>query len=354
MDLKNFIIDNVDRFLEYLKQNPLVIYARRSVDAYLAAYALAAALGETAQVSVVDWPPQAGVCVGFRCEGMYITEWGVGVDDRSFDAGFTSMSHLASVLIQSLSPLEEQIHRSLYAGHYSWSVDYCEYGCPPPREILKGDERLAVAFPFLEKLPARRALSLSTLPIVPGVTGKPAEDSKLASAMGPDEALALLDWALGVVHSEGFHTAVLDKALRLYSPAFAPADFATRVEADLAGFVGRDVELYVQNLADAFYGVVKRGREGVVPVQNPFYVLKIPPYLSYYLRLSGWAALRYDAGRGHVVALVPPRGERDRLAKAAELLGEVGQVLRFPTHLVAYVERDKYADFLKIYEKGFV
>jgi hypothetical protein len=50
--------------------------------------------------------------------------------------------------------------------------------------------------------------------------------------------------------------------------------------------------------------------------------------------------------------VVPPPGKRASLKKMAETLAEVGQTLQFPTHLVAYVESGKYADFLKAYEKG--
>jgi hypothetical protein len=352
VEFRNFVIDHIDRVLEYLKQNPLTIYVRRSVDAYLAAYALAAALGETVHVSVVDWPPQRGVCVGFRCDGMYITEGEVGVDDSRYSSDFTSLSYYAAVIIQTLSPLEEHIHKALYVGHYAWSVDYCEYRCQFPREILKGDERLAVVFPFLESLPARKALSLSTLPVVPGVTGRQVEGGGFIASMTQEEVVSLLDWALGAVFNEGFHTAVLDKAVRPYSPTFKPADVAARLEADVAGFVDKDVETYVSNFAEVFYMVVKRVKEGVVPVQNPFYVYKIPPYLSHYLKLSDWVALRHETSRGSLVAVVAPPAQRAGLKKMAEALAEVGQTLLFPTHLVTYVESGKYVDFLQIYERG--
>jgi hypothetical protein len=352
VEFRNFVIDHVDRVLEYLKQNPLTIYTRRSVDAYLAAYALAAALGETVHVALVDWPPRDGVCVGFRCNGMYITESEVGVDDSKYSGEFNSLSYYAAVIIQTLSPLEEHVHKALYVGHYAWSVDYCEYKCQFPKEILRWDERLSVVFPFLDSLPAKKALSLSTLPVVPGVTGRQVEDAKPISSMTREEILSLLDWALGAVFNEGFHTAILDKAVRPYSPVVKPADVAARVEADVAGFVDKEIEVYVSNFAETFYTVLKRAKEGIVPVPNSFYVYKIPPYLSYYLKLSDWVALRHETPRGSVIAVVPPPGKRASLKKMAEALAEVGQTLQFPTHLVAYVEGGKYADFLKAYEKG--
>lgn len=351
MEFRNFVIDHIDRVLEYLKQNPLVIYVRRSVDAYLAAYALAAALGETVHVCVADWPPQRGVCVGFRCDGMYITEGEVGIDDSRYTSDFTSLSYYAAVIIQTLSPLEEHIHKALYVGHYAWSVDYCEYKCPVPKEISKGDERLAVVFPFLDTMPARRALSLSTLPVVPGVTGRQVEDGKLLASMTPEEVVSLLDWALGAVANEGFHTAILDKAIRPYSPAFKPVDVAVRLEADVAGFIDKEVDIYVSNFAESFYMVVKRVKENIVTLQNPFYVYKIPPYLSYYLKLNDWVALRHETSRGSLIAVVPPLSQRTRLKKVAEDFSTVGQTLIFPTHVVVYVESGKYADFLQIYER---
>jgi hypothetical protein len=352
VEFRNFVIDHIDRVLEYLKQNPLTIYARRSVDAYMAAYALAAALGETVHVAVVDWPPQGGVCVGFRCDGMYITESEVGIDESKYSGEFNSLSYYAAVIIQTLSPLEEYIHKALYVGHYAWSVDYCEYKCQFPREILKWDERLSVVFPFLDSLPARKALSLSTLPVVPGVTGRQVEDGKLIGSMTQEEVLSLLDWALGAVFNEGFNTAILDKAVRPYSPAFRPADLAARLEADVAGFVDKEIDVYVFNFAETFYTVLKRVKEGVVSVSNSFYVYKIPPYLSYYLKLSDWVALRHETPRGSVIAVIPPPGQRTGLKKMTEALAEVGQTLQFPTHLVTYVESGKYADFLKIYERS--
>jgi hypothetical protein len=352
VEFRNFVIDHVDRVLEYLKQNPLTIYTRRSVDAYLAGYALAAALGETVHVALVDWPPRDGVCVGFRCNGMYITEGEVGVDDSRYSGEFNSLSYYAAVIIQTLSPLEEHIHKALYVGLYAWSVDYCEYKCQFPKEMSRWDERLSVVFPFLDSLPARKALSLSTLPVVPGVTGRQVEDAKLIDSMTREEVLSLLDWALGAVFNEGFHTAILDKAVRPYSPVVKPADIAARVEADVAGFVDKEIEVYVSNFAETFYTVLKRVKEGIVPVPNSFYVYKIPPYLSYYLKLSDWVALRHETPRGSVIAVVPPLGKRAGLKKMAEALAEVGQTLQFPTHLVAYVESGKYADFLKAYEKG--
>jgi hypothetical protein len=351
VSLKSFVINHVDRVLEYLKQNPLVIYARRTVDAYLAAYALLSALGETAQVAVVDWPPEGGVCVGFKCEGMYITEREVGIDGDAHASEPTSLSHHAASVIHTLVPVDEEVRRALYVGHYAWSVDYCEYGCALPRELARGDERLSVVFPFMDRLPARKALSLSTLPVLPGITGREAEDSKPAAEMTREEAIDLLDWALGVVASEGFHTAILDKAVRPYSPAYRPADVAVRVEADLAGFVDRDVDVYVSGLAEALYSTLRRLRDGVITVQNPFYLHKIPPYLSYCLRLVDWVAVKYETARGFAIALVPPPGRRGSAGAAARALAELGQVLELPTHLVVYVPTNKYTDFLRVYEE---
>ncbi|AAL64951.1 hypothetical protein PAE3484 [Pyrobaculum aerophilum str. IM2] len=344
MDIKNFIIDNIDRILEYLKQNPLYIYARRSVDAYLAAYSLAASLGETAQVAVVDWPPQVGICIGFKCEGLYITERGIGLDDKVYTSDFTSMSHIVAHIITSLSPLEEDVYKALFIGHYSWSVDYCEYKCPPPRELNRGDEKLAIVFPFVGELPANKALPLSTLPIIPGVTGREFDSV-------PEDEIRLLDWALGAVASEGFHTAILDKAVRYYSPEIKAADVAERLEADLANFIDKGVEVYVSNLAENFYMILKKVKEDVIPVQNPFYIYKIPPYLSYYMKLANYVALKYDAPRGYVIALIPPFGEKAQLKTVASALAELGQVLEFPTHIVAYIESNKYTDFLREYER---
>ncbi|ABO08599.1 hypothetical protein [Pyrobaculum calidifontis] len=348
---KNFIIDHIDRVLEYLKQNPLTIFVRRSVDAYMAAYALAAALGETTHVAVADWPPQRGVCVGFRCDGFYIAEGEAGVDDAKLAVEPTSLSHMVSLIILSLSPLERHVHKALYVGHYSWSVDVCERNCQVPKELAVGDERLAVVFPGLKR-GVKRALSLSTLPIVPGVFGKAVEEDKRLEVMTRDEAISLLDWALGAVAAEGFHTAVLDKAVRPYSPTLNPADVAQRIEADLAGFVDKDVEDYALNLAEAFYNVVKRAREGVVTLRNPFYLHKIAPYLSYFAKSSQWAALRYETPSGSVVAVVPPHGLKGRLKAVAPLFAEVGQVFEFPTHLLLYVEAGRWGDFLKAYEKA--
>ncbi|MEZ0319577.1 MAG: hypothetical protein ABWK05_06270 [Pyrobaculum sp.] len=348
---RNFIIDHVDRVLEYLKQNPLLIYARRSVDAYAASYALAQSFGETTHVAVVDWPPQRGVCVGFKCDGFYITEWEVGIDDKTYKTEFTSISHLTAVLIQALAPLEEDVHKVLYVGHYAWSVDYCEFKCPLPPELAKGDEVLRIVSPHLDDLPFKKALSLSTLPIVPGVTGKMIEDGKPASELTKDDAVALLDWALGVAAAEGFHTAVLDKAVRPYSKEFKPAEKAQRVEADLAGFLGRDLWEYVSNIAEAFYQLLKK-KEEVIALSNPFYVYKLPPYLAYYIKNTQWYALRYDSPRGHLVAVVPPPGAKDRLKTVEERLAEVGPVLKFPTHVVVFVESDKWHEFKEAYEKA--
>lgn len=351
MDFKNFVIDHIDRVLEYLKQNPLIIYTRRSVDAYLATYALIEAFGETAQLSVVDWPPKSGICIGFKCEGMYITEREVGIDNDRYNVEFTSISHLVAIIIQSLSPLEEHIHRALYAGHYSWSVDYCEYKCPIPKELLKGDEKLAIVFPFLDTLPVEKALSLSTLPILPGITGRGAENSKSIASMSSEEAVSLLDRALGVVYNEGFHTAVFDKAIKPYSFTYKPADIAIRIEADLAGFINRDISVYVSNLAETFYLLLKKIKDSVITIQNPFYIYKIPPYLSYYMKLTEWIILKYETTRGFILAVIPPMNKRDMLKNFANVLSEIGQTLVFPTHFIAYIESDKYADFLKIYEE---
>jgi hypothetical protein len=344
VDIRNFVIDHVDRFLEYLKQNPLRIYSRRTVDAYLAAYALAYALGETVDVDVADWPPREGVCVGFKCQGMYITEWEIGVDDKIYRTEFSSISQLAAHIITSLLPLEEEIYRALFVGHYAWSVDYCEYKCQLPRELSRGGERLSIVFPFMEELPIERALTLSTLPIIPGVTGRVFDSL-------PGDAVRILDWVLGVVASEGFHTAVLDKAIRYYSPDIKAPDIAERLEADLANFIGKEIDVYVSNLAETFYTVIKRARDGVVAVQNPFYIHKLPPYISHYMKLVNWVALRYDASGGHLIALIPPPGQRAQLKSAAAVFAELGQVLEYPTHLLVYVEAGKYAEFLKAYEK---
>ncbi|MFN3804027.1 MAG: hypothetical protein ACK4SY_03125 [Pyrobaculum sp.] len=337
---KNFVINYVDRILEYLKQNPLVIYARRSVDAYMSAYALAVVFGETTQVSVVDWPPPGGVCIGFKCGGFYITEREVGVEGERHVVDFTSLSHLTALVIQTLAPLEE-VRKALYIGHYAWSVDHCDYRCLFPKELMRGDERLAVVFPHLYRLPIRRAMSLSTLPIIPGVTGR-------LSELKQEDALSALDWALGVVATEGFHTAVLDKAIRPLPPDFNPADYAQRVEADLAGFLNKDVEQYVSNLAETFYAVLKKER--IATIQNPSYIYKLPPYLAHYLKLP-WLVLKYESARGVSAAVIPPLERRGRLKALREAFEEVGQVLEYPTHLLVFMEPGRFGDFLKIYDR---
>jgi hypothetical protein len=344
VSIKNFIIDHVDKFLEYLKQNPLRIYSRRTVDAYLAAYALARALGETVHVDVVDWPPREGVCIGFKCQGMFITEWEIGIDDEIYKTEFSSISHLATHIITSLLPLEDDVYKALFIGHYAWSVDYCDYKCQLPRELSRGGERLSIVFPFMEELPIERALPLSTLPIIPGVTGRVFKSL-------PGDAVEILDWMLGIVASEGFHTAVLDKAIRYYSPDIKAPDIAERLEADLANFIGKEIDEYVSNLAETFYTIIKRIKDGVVAVQNPFYIYKLPPYISHYMRLVNWVALRYDASGGHLIALIPPHTQRAQLKSTAAIFAELGQVLEYPTHLLIYVEAGKYTDFLQIYEK---
>lgn len=344
MDIRNFVIDHVDRFLEHLKQSSLRVYTRRTVDAYLAAYALAHALGETVHVDVVDWPPREGVCVGFKCQGMYITEWEIGVDDKVYKTGFSSISQLAAHIIMSLLPLEEEVYKALFVGHYAWSVDHCDYKCQLPRELARGDEKLSIVFPFMEELPMDKALPLSTLPIIPGVTGRVFE-------FAPGDTVTILDWLLGVIASEGFHTAVLDKAIRQCSPDIKAPDIAERLEADLANFIGKEIDTYVSNLAETFYTVVRRARDGVVTIQNPFYVHKIPPYLSHYMKLVNWVALRYDASKGHVIALIPPLTQRGQLRSAVPVFAELGQLLEYPTHLLIYIEAGKYAEFLQAYEK---
>ncbi len=336
MAFKNFVADRVERVLEYLKQNPLVIYVRRSVDAYMAAYALTVVFGETTHVSLVDWPPASGVCVGFKCDGFYLTESEVGIDGERYNVSYASLSHLAAVIIKTLSSLED-VRNALYVGHHSWSVDYCEYKCPLPEELSTGDEKLAVVLPNIDKS-IKKALASSTLPIIPGVTGRQHE-------VELDNPITWLDWALGVTAVEGFHTSILDKAIRPHPQGFNPADYAQRIEADLAGFT--NVEDYVSNISEVFYTVLKVGD---TQVYNSFYVYKLPPYLSY-AKTNKWITLRYEAGRGYVVAVVPPLSRRSGLKAAAGVFQDVGHVLTFSTNLVVFVESGRYIDFLKTYEK---
>lgn len=343
MDFKNFVINHVDRILEYLQQTPLVVHARRSVDAYLAAYAVISTFGETAHVSLVDWPPQSGVCIGFKCDGLYVTEREVGVDGEVYKTEFTSLSHLTYVLLRTLSPVGEGVKKALHIGHYSWSVDHCEYRCQFPQELLIGDEKLSVAFPYTGRRPPRDALVNSTLPIVPGVFGREVHPPS-------GDYVNLLDWALGVVVSEGFHTAVLDKAIRPYSPSVAPADAAVEFESVLAGFP-YNVDVYIANLADSFYTSLKKTKDGDVTVHNPFYVYKLPPYLSYYLKLPKPFVLKFETSRGYVAAVTAPRGET--LKKAAAVAGEFGQVLELSTYLVVYVEKSRYGEFFEKIREAF-
>ncbi|MEM1787762.1 MAG: hypothetical protein QW085_04120 [Pyrobaculum sp.] len=335
MDFRNFIINHVDRVLEYLEQSPLVVYTRRTVDAYLAAYAIISTFGETAHVSIVDWPPESGFCMGFKCNGLYITEWEVGVDDSVYKTEFTSLSYLTYVLLSTLSPVDDKVKKALYIGHYSWGVDLCEYKCPIPSELLIGDERLRVVFPFIDQRPPLHAIVNSTLPIVPGAFGR-------ATTPPLEDSIAVLDWALGTAAAEGFHTSVVDKAVRLYSPTVKPAEAAVGFEAILAGFIN-DIDKYIVNLMDNFYTVLKNIKDRDVAISNPFYIFKIAPYISYYLKLSKPAVLRFDTPRGRVAAIVAPRGVK---LKKAEL-EDFGYVLEFPTFLVIYVERARYAELLE-------
>ncbi|MFB6490024.1 MAG: hypothetical protein TU35_002050 [Thermoproteus sp. AZ2] len=348
--LEKFFLENIPKILEYLDQDVLVIYSKRTVDALVASYFLMEKFAGTAVVKVVDWPPESGICVGFVCDGLYLQENRVGVDDAKAELERpTSLSYLAYKLAKSVEALKREDVMKLYIGVYSWSVDNCDFKCEGLDDMLaEVGGRLSLAFPYPDQ-PLGKSLALSTLPMLPGVLGRGVNAEKPLRAMRLEEIVDALDEALGLVYDKGFSTQIADKGLRQIPDDFDVATAALELEAHLAGFVGGGVanaEKYVELLAEALEGAL---RAGEVSLGNPFLAIKLGHYLPYY-KGSRPIVLRADAGSGFVVSVALPLRMRERLKALAERIAPLGQTTAYYTHVLAYIPRDRWPELLRILE----
>lgn len=354
MELDRFFFENIAKILEFLDQDIITIYIKRTVDSLAAGYYLAEKFASTAQLKIADWPPDSGICLGFTCDGFYLHENKVGVGDAALELERPMpVSYLVYKLAKSMAALERGDLLKLYIGVYSWLVDNCEYKCEGFDDMLNEvGGRLSLAFPYPDA-PFGKSLALTTLPVLPGVTSRGLKVEKPLKLMKPAEILDALDEALGIVYEGGFDTAVGDKGLRIIPGDLDVATKALELEAHLAGFVGgglENSERYVEFLSKSLEDAARASPAAVLP--NPYFVIKLGHYLPYYNKFKGPLVLRADVGRGFVASVVLHRKAQDRLGRMARRAAGLGQITQYPTHVLVYATRDKWPELLKAVEES--
>lgn len=343
MELEKFILDNINKILEYFDQDIITIYVKRTVDAYVAGYYLAEKFGNTAQVKILDWPPESGICIGFKCNGLYLHENEVGIDDATLELPSpTPLSYLAFKLAKSISSIDKNEALKLYIGIYSWLVDNCDIRCEEPMDIISeiGAVR-KFSLPFSNK-PLGEALANSTLPILPGVIGRGIKESKTLEEVG-ERILDILDEVLGAVYDAGFMPAIADKAIRYVPPE---VDIATRAQ---------EIELIVANAIDDIKNHIKyivelleQQKNNIIQTNNVFYAIKLGGYLAYSTKIKGVVVLRADVGRGFAASVVFPYKERQKVQTLLEKAKSLGQTTAYSWGFLIYLPRDKWPDLLEL------
>jgi hypothetical protein len=346
VELEQFFLNNINKILEYLDQDILTIYIRRTVDALIAGYFLVDKFADTAQLRLADWPPESGICLGFRCNGLYIYENEIGIEGASMKlASPLPISYIIYRLAKSIVSLNKEDILELYLGIFSWLVDNCTVRCEDPADILGELEvRRGLSLPFPDR-PLGEALSLSTLPLLPGVLGRGVKEDRPLRSLDQRRVLDILDEALGLVYEAGFYPAIADKGLRYVPAGMEPATRAVELEALLAGFTpdSQGVASYVDNLAKIIDDIIKSHRNNIININNVFYIYKLINYLPYFSRLRDVLVIRADVGRGFVASFIAPLKEGQRLKAVMEGLGDI-QHVAYDSSVLAFVPRDRWPE----------
>ncbi|MEZ0248785.1 MAG: hypothetical protein ABWJ97_05880 [Thermoproteus sp.] len=346
MELDQFFLDSINKILEYLDQEILTIYIRRTVDAFIAGYFLLDKFADTAQLKIADWPPDAGICLGFRCDGFYVNENEVGIEGNVFKLKSpTPISYTIYKLTKLITTTNRDDLLKLYIGIYSWLVDNCTTRCNDPMDIITElGARQELSLPFPEA-PLGRSLSLTTLPILPGVLGRGVKEDRPLGSLDPKRVVDILDEALGAVYEAGFYPALADKWLRYVPEGFDIATKAVELEALLAGFTpdANGVESYVELLSKTLENILNN-RSNIININNIFFIYKLSNYLPYFIKIKGLVALRAETNRGFVTSLIAPFKEAQRLRGLAERLKELGHIIEFESSILIYVPRDKWPE----------
>lgn len=348
MELEQFFLDNINKILEYFDQDILTIYTRRTVDAFIGSYFLVEKFADTAQVRFVDWPPEGGMCLGFKCDGFYINENEVGIGGSSIRLEAPlPISYIIYKLTKSITNISKEDILKLYIGAYSWFVDNCVYKCNEPTDFVNEIEtKTSFSIPFPDK-PLGEALSLTTLPLLPGVLGRGLKEDRPLRSIDPRRLLDILDEALGLVYEYGFYPALADKGIRRVP---VDADIATRsveIEALLAGYAPdtQGISLYVESLAKIIDDIIRNYNSNIININNVFYIYKLMNYLPYFSKLKDILILRADVGRGFVASFIAPLKETQKLKDVAERVKDM-QTINYETSIIAFVPKDRWPEVI--------
>ncbi len=345
MELEQFFLDNINKILELLDQDIISLYAKRTVDALVGGYFLIEKFADTAQLKLTDWPPEAGICLGFKCDGLYISENEIGIGGSLIRLETPMpISYVIYKLTKTITNMSKDDILKLYIGIYSWIVDNC-YKCNEPADILSEVEtELGISLPFPDK-PLGKALSLTTLPLLPGVLGRGLNEDKPLERVDAKRLLDVLDEALGMVYDYGFYPALVDKAIRRVPIGVDIATRIVQIEAMLAGYTpdATGVSLYVESLARTLDEITRNYNTHIININNVFYMYKIMNYLPFFMKLRDILILRADVGKGFVVSLVAPFKEGHRLKNVAQGIKGV-QTVAYESSILALVPRDLWPE----------
>ncbi|AEA11865.1 hypothetical protein TUZN_0368 [Thermoproteus uzoniensis 768-20] len=350
MELEQFFLNNINKILEYLDQDILTIYIRKTVDALVAGYFLMNKFADTAQLRLADWPPESGICLGFRCGGFYMYENEVGVEGSSIKLPTPlPISYIIYKLARSIISLNKDDILELYLGIFSWLVDNCTLRCEDPVELVgELETRRGFSLPFPDK-PLGEALSLLTLPLLPGVLGRGIDEDKPLRALDQRRMLDVLDEALGRVYEAGFYPAIADKGLRYIPTEIEPTGRIIELEALLAGFTpdSQGVISYVDNLTKILDEITKSYQNNIINISNTYYIYKLMNYLPYFSKLKDILILRADIGKGFVASLIAPLKESQRLRAIADRLNDI-QYIAYDSSILVFVPRDRWPEVVEL------
>ncbi|MEM0182649.1 MAG: hypothetical protein QXP98_06145 [Thermoproteus sp.] len=305
---------------------------------------------DTAQLKLADWPPDAGICLGFKCDGFYINENEAGIEGNAFKfQSPTPISYAIYKLAKLILTTNRDDLLKLYIGIYSWLIDNCVVKCNDPMDIIAELGARQELLPPFPEAPLGRSLSLMTLPILPGVLGRGVKEDRPLRSLDPKRVVDVLDEALGAVYEAGFYPALADKWLRYVPEGFDIATKAVELEALLAGFTPdvNGVESYVELLSKSLENILN-SKSNIININNVFFIYKLSNYLPYFMRIKEFIALRAETSRGFVTSLIAPLKETQKLKGLAERLRGLGQVIEFESSILIYVPRDKWPEISRL------
>ena len=296
------VILSLDRILSALNRDNYRIYARRDVDSIVAAIKLVEKFGRNIHIRMVEEPvdDEDAICIGFKCGLVGIDSDGLKILSQNIKTDSTSISFKVFIILDILNRLDKWDIRDLEVGVVWWETQFCDHPCQQHSEFYRAaGSRLRIALPFIEK-GLDYALRISTMPILPGVTGtgigKRLEDFWDVVLLVSERAYSL-----------GFNPSLMDRMIKRVGDitSVTNAEIWEATSMSFVNGVGGSVDKYVDWLVNIFSSLIqsveRAGRFGIARAPRFELLLKLGPYFRYYYR-DKVVAIYEKRGRSYVLA----------------------------------------------------